>query len=114
MSDRPSHNLSGLDIDLARCIDAVCRQFEVDWRAGGQPRCEDYLAEIPEEGRAALRAELEVLEHELRQADETGARPSSSPVAQAPTIAPSSPPTSPIPGMTPPLRSRRRHRGAAR
>ena len=34
MSDRPSHNLGGLDIDLARRIDEVCRRFEADWRAG--------------------------------------------------------------------------------
>jgi hypothetical protein len=30
MSDRPSHNLSGLNIDLARRIDAICRRFEAD------------------------------------------------------------------------------------
>ena len=34
MSDRPSHNLDGLDIDLARRIDEVCRRFEADWRRG--------------------------------------------------------------------------------
>jgi WD40 repeat protein len=42
MSDRPSHNLAGLDIDLARQIDAICRRFEADWRAGRQTRLEDY------------------------------------------------------------------------
>ena len=30
MSDRPSDNLGGLDIDLARRIDEVCRRFEAD------------------------------------------------------------------------------------
>src|SRR5271166_6328177 len=34
MSDRLSHNLDGLDIDLARCVDEVCRRFEADWRQG--------------------------------------------------------------------------------
>ena len=32
MSNRPSHNLDGLDIGKARRIDAVCRRFEADWR----------------------------------------------------------------------------------
>jgi hypothetical protein len=41
MSDRPSHNLSGLDINLASRIDEVCRQFEADWREGRRPRIED-------------------------------------------------------------------------
>ncbi len=43
MTDRPSHNLDGLDIGLARRIDEVCRRFEADWRAGRQPHIEDYL-----------------------------------------------------------------------
>jgi hypothetical protein len=34
MSDRPSQNLDGLDIDLVRRIDEVCRRFEADWRGG--------------------------------------------------------------------------------
>ena len=34
MTDRPSHNLDGLEIDLARRIDGVCRRFEADWRRG--------------------------------------------------------------------------------
>jgi hypothetical protein len=65
MSDRPSHNLDGLDIDLARRIDEVCRRFEADWRQGRQPRIEDYLGDVSQEGRPALRAELEALEREL-------------------------------------------------
>ena len=50
MSDRPSHNLDGLDIDLARRIDEVCRRFEAGWRDGRRPRIEDYLGEVPDEG----------------------------------------------------------------
>ncbi len=30
MNEQPSHNLDGLDLDLARRIDAVCRRFEAD------------------------------------------------------------------------------------
>ncbi len=56
MSDRPSHNLDGLDINLARRIDEVCRRFEADWQEGRQPRIDDYLGDVPDEGRPALRA----------------------------------------------------------
>ena len=115
MSDRPSHNLGGLDIDLARRIDEVCRRFEADWREGRQPRIEDYLVDVSDEGRPALRAELEALERELRQSEETVARPEAGPatapepqtapnpstIAEAPTIAPGPPPTTPIPGAAP-------------
>ena len=115
MSDRPSHNLDGLDIDLARRIDEVCRRFEADWREGRQPRIEDYLVDVPDEGRPALRAELEALERELRPSEETVARPEAGPptapepqtapnpstIAEAPTIAPGPPPTSPMPGAAP-------------
>ena len=116
MSDRPSHNLDDLDIDLARRIDAVCRRFEADWRAGSQPRIEDYLSEAPDEGRPALRAELEALVRELRPSDETLVRPEAGPptapepqaapnpatIAEAATIAPADSPTSPIPDTASP------------
>ena len=75
MSDRPSHNLDGLDIDLARRIDEVCRRFEADWRAGRQPGIEDYVVDVSHQGRPALRAELEALERELSLSEETSARP---------------------------------------
>ena len=58
--------------------------------AGGRTAIGDYLGEIAEEGRGILRAELEALESELRQADE------------AATVAPASSPTSPIPGTASP------------
>jgi hypothetical protein len=112
MSDRPSHNLGGLDTDLVRRIDEVCRQFEAAWREGRQPRLDDYLVDVLDEGRPALRAELSALERELRQSEQTMPRPkagsaatpesmaapSPSAVAEAPTIAPGPPPTSPLPG----------------
>jgi eukaryotic-like serine/threonine-protein kinase len=110
MSDRPSLNLDGLDIDLVRRIDDVCRQLEADVREGRQRRIDDYLADVPDERRPALRAELSALERELRPSDETVARADSSPptahepqtapnrstIAEAPTIAHGPPPTSPV------------------
>ncbi len=112
MNDRPSHNLDGLDIHLARRIDELCRRFEADWREGRQPRIEDYLADVSQEGRTALRAELEALERELRPTDQTIAcvhagssrapepqqEPTSTTIAETPTIAPGPPPTTPILG----------------
>jgi predicted Ser/Thr protein kinase len=101
-----SPDLDGLDLDLARSIDAVCRRFEADWRGGQRPSIDAYLAAVPVEGRPALRAELEALERELRQAEETGARPEAgsptspdppmppSTIAEAPTIAPGTAPAS--------------------
>jgi hypothetical protein len=47
---------SQLEVELMQQIDAVCRRFEADWRAGAQNPLDDYLADIPDEGRAALRA----------------------------------------------------------
>jgi serine/threonine protein kinase len=99
MNDPTRPTLDGLDIDLARRIDAACRRFEADWRAGERPAIGDYLNEIPEEGRIALRIELEALERELRQADETMARPESAATVEAPSGAPASSPTAPIPGQ---------------
>jgi len=112
MSDPTSHNLSGMDLDLARRIDEGCRQFETAWREGRRPRIEDYLVTVSHEGQPALRSELEALERELREAEETMPRPETnsattpealpverpSTVAEAPTIAPGTPPTSPLPG----------------
>ena len=42
------------DVALARRIDAVCRQFENDWRAGRFPRIDDYLDSETGPGREAL------------------------------------------------------------
>jgi serine/threonine-protein kinase len=111
MSDQPSENLGGLDIDLARRIDAICRRFETDWQAGEGRSIESYLDEVPGPGRPALRAELEALKPELCEqaedgptaedragpAPKTGATPPSE-VAEALTIAPATPPESPILG----------------
>ncbi|MFI5457823.1 MAG: hypothetical protein ACHRXM_20475, partial [Isosphaerales bacterium] len=102
MNQQPSHNLDGLDIDLARRIDAICRRFEADWRGGGRPHIDGYLAEVPDEGRPALRAELMALEHELRQAEATIARPEGGPgMAPEPPTAPDACPISEAPTLAP-------------
>jgi eukaryotic-like serine/threonine-protein kinase len=101
MNEPADFDLSGLELDLARRIDALCRRFEAAWRAGESPAIGDYLGEVPEPGRPALRIELEALERELSGTDEgrTGpAIPAPSAIAEAPTVAPSSPPTAPIAG----------------
>jgi serine/threonine protein kinase/WD40 repeat protein len=115
MTDRPSSNLRGLDLDLALRVDEVCRLFEAAWRAGRQPSIDDYLVNVPDEGRAALRAELGAIERELRRSEETSPRMEAgsastfehlpalpiATVAEAPTIPPGTPPPSPLPGEPP-------------
>jgi hypothetical protein len=34
MSERLSQNLDGMDVELVRLIDAICRRFDAEWRAG--------------------------------------------------------------------------------
>ena len=92
MGDLARDNLGGLDIDLARRIDEVCRRFEADWRAGHQPLVEEYFGEFTGDARASLVAELEALQSELQQAAGQAG------IADAPTIAPGSLPTLPEPG----------------
>jgi WD40 repeat protein len=82
-----------------RQIDVVCRRFEADWRAGARPPFDCYLAEVPDQARSALRVELEALERELQQSEETVARGKPSRESEAPTMAPGEPPTHPIPGL---------------
>jgi predicted Ser/Thr protein kinase len=87
--DEPSLlDAASLDVELARRIDAVCRRFEADWRGGKRSAIDDYLADVPQEGRPALRTELAALKSELLQAKEAGAA-SPATIADAPTIAPS-------------------------
>jgi tetratricopeptide (TPR) repeat protein len=114
MSDRPSYNLGGLNIDLARHIDEVCRRFEAAWREERQPRIDDYLDDVLDEWHPALRAELSALERELRLSEETMPRPGTGSatnpeppaalpgIADAPTVAPGTSGTLPLPGVAPP------------
>jgi hypothetical protein len=98
MNELPSHNLGGLDIDLARRIDDVCRRFEADLQQGRQPRIEDYMVDVQDEGLLALRAKLEALERELRQSEEAVAsgRPALTPRRRRSRISP----TAPIPALS--------------
>jgi len=97
MSERPSHNLEGLDLDLARRVDVICRRFEADWREGRPELVDDYLGEVPEGAQAALRAELQALQHELQRTEGPGLEPATGAgrprwtVAEAPTIPPREP-----------------------
>ncbi len=92
MSERLSRSLHGLDLDLARRIDAVCWSFEADWREGRPAPIDAYLGQVAEEGRDVLRAELEAL---LRELDEAagGAR-----LAEPTNIAPGTARTVPATG----------------
>ena len=99
MSEPDPLDASRLDVKSMRQIDAVCRRFEADHRAGRSRVIADYLGEVPEAGRSALRSELIRLEQEIGRSDETSARPDPGVIAGAPTIAPASLPTAPIPGL---------------
>jgi len=56
MTDAPQP--ATLSLAMERRIDAVCRRFETAWQSGQRPVIEEYLGEIPPEGRSALLAEL--------------------------------------------------------
>ena len=47
-------------------IDAACDEFESAWKAGKQPRIEDYLARAAESDRDALRSALAAIDAELQ------------------------------------------------
>jgi serine/threonine-protein kinase len=55
------------DLALAEQIDSVCDQFERDFRAGQQPRLEQFLAAADVQLRSTLLRTLLELELELRQ-----------------------------------------------
>jgi serine/threonine-protein kinase len=65
-----------LELEQARRIHRLCEEFERRWRAGGEPRIEDFLQESGPGDRARLLEELLVLELELRQ--DAGAAPTAS------------------------------------
>ena len=78
-----AHELDDLELALVRQIEAACRRFEADCRAGKRPAIDDYLGDIPPHGHAALRAELAALEIELREVPRTTPLT----IAASPTIA---------------------------
>jgi len=61
-----------LPLTLVTVLERACDRFEAAWRAGRQPRPEDYLGEMPAAGRPALVREL-LLDVALRR--ERGERP---------------------------------------
>ncbi len=84
-------------------VDEMCDRFEAAWRAGRAPRIEDYLAQAQEVDRPALLGELVTLERELRLSEPTGPRSEAtrlSTVAEAPSFAPATVPTRPLPEAT--------------
>jgi hypothetical protein len=103
MSDAHPHDQEAPEVALARHVDAICRRFEADWRAGRIPAISDYLGKIAEEGQRVLRAELEALASELHHAGGAAGGREPGSVSEAATIAPTDFPTSPIPGMARPL-----------
>jgi WD40 repeat protein len=98
VSEPESLGVSQPDVDLMRQIDAVCRRFEADYRAGKSPVIADCLDEIPEVGRPALQSELIGLEQEMRRSDRTRPQLDSDLIVDVPTIAPVSLAAAPIPG----------------
>ena len=79
MSDSRSNQLSGLDVEQARRIDEVCLCFEARWREGSQPCVEDYLGPFTEDGRAALRAQLDALQRRTSRKQSNAVRGSHAP-----------------------------------
>ncbi len=112
MNEPEPLDASQLDIDLMRQIDAICRRFEADWRAGARRPLDNYLADVPDETRAALRAELEALERELRQSEETGARQRVQPCRRGADHRAGESAHFSCPGRGPPIGPRGRDRGA--
>jgi hypothetical protein len=84
--------LSGIDLDMGRRVAAICGRFGADRRAGRPTAISDYLGEVPEPIRPALRTELEAIDRNLRGADVTVGRPDSEPavpsVDEEATVAP--------------------------
>lgn len=66
MTDRDCHPSDELNVTLLRRIDAVCSQFEQQWRDQKSPQIEDFLQQIPEQGRSNGLCELIAAEVALR------------------------------------------------
>jgi tetratricopeptide (TPR) repeat protein len=66
MNDANASGIGVLSLCAALRVDAVCRRFEASWRAGAQPRLEDYLAQAEGPEQQALLGELLRLELDYR------------------------------------------------
>jgi serine/threonine protein kinase/formylglycine-generating enzyme required for sulfatase activity len=67
MSDGDFELPDEIDITLLRRIDAVCTEFDRQWRAGLAPHIKDFLEQIPGAGRNRGLCELIQVEIELRR-----------------------------------------------
>ncbi len=56
-----------LPLSLEREIDALCREFERQWRAKEDPLIEEFVSRVGEEGRSAAIRELIAQEADMRQ-----------------------------------------------
>jgi hypothetical protein len=71
----PFQQQAGFSRDtISSSVDLLCDAFEQAWRAGAQPRIEEYLTNAADAERAALLHELLGIELELRR--ERGEQPS--------------------------------------
>ena len=65
-----NENLDRSDVSLPVShlleIDSICRQFEAAWKAGQQPKADDFLGRMEGPARSQLRKDLAAIEAELR------------------------------------------------
>ena len=73
MSDATPTEEGNRSPSLGGRVEAVCDRVEAAWKAGGRPRIEDYLGEVPAAERAVLLRAL--LELELAYRRQNGERP---------------------------------------
>jgi hypothetical protein len=74
MADEPT---DALPVSQLLEIDAICARFEAAWKAGEQPKVEDYLGTTRGPQRAELQRELEKIDAEYRLKAKAKAPPSS-------------------------------------
>ena len=67
MDRKPEQSAQSLPVTELMEIERVCCQFEAAWKAGRQPKVEDYLADSAEPRRSELRRELEAIDAEYRR-----------------------------------------------
>jgi serine/threonine protein kinase len=70
MTGEPLSEISALPPSVALRIDEACLRFEAALKAAAEggpcPKCDDFLADMPDPGRSLLRQELEALERAYR------------------------------------------------
>ena len=65
---KPTPDEFALPLELLERLERVCMRFENDWRAGREPRIQDYLEGFDGTERRLLFRELLYADAELRQA----------------------------------------------